>query len=106
MDICRVITASNLPIKLEKQPPQSPDLNVLDLGYFTSIQGQQHKKDFQGVKDLLETVIESFEQLEFSKLTSVWMALKLLMLAILRVGGDNTYNLFHINKQKLKEKVS
>ena len=54
----------------------------------------------------METVIASFEQLEVSKLTNVWMTLQLVMLAILRVGGDNTYNVPHINKQKWKEKVS
>ena len=102
MDVCRAITNSNLPIRLTKQPPQSPDLNVLDLGYFTSIQGLKHRKDCEDVKDLVTTVKESFEQLEVSKLTNVWLTLQLVMLAILRVGGDNTYNLPHINKQKME----
>ena len=106
MDVCRAITESNLPIKLEKQPPQSPDLNVLDLGYFTSIQGLQHKKDFQDVKDLVEKVIELFEQLEVSKLTNVWLTLQLVMLAILWVGVDNTYNDLILTNKKWKEKVS
>ena len=99
IDIWKSITETNLPIELTKQPPQSPDLNVLDLGYFTSIQGLQQKKDFQDVKDLVETVIASFEQLEVSKLTNVWLTLQLVMLAILWVGGDNTYNVTHINKK-------
>ena len=102
MYVCWAITESNLPIKLEKQPPQSLDLNVLDLRYFTSIQGLQNRKDCEDVKDLVTTVKESFEQLEVSKLTNVWLTLQLVMLVILRVGGDNTYNLPHINKIKLE----
>ena len=37
------------------------------------------------------------------KLTNVWLTLKLLMLSILRVGGDNSYTLPHINKLKLEK---
>ena len=92
---------SNLPIILTNQPPQSPYLNLLDIGYFNSIQGLQHKKDCEDVRDLVKTVIESFEQLEVSKLSNVWLTLQLVMLSILRVGGDNTYNIPHINKIKL-----
>ena len=57
MDLFWEITERNLSTKLEKQPPQSPDLNVLNLGYFTSIQGLQHKKYFKDVKELVKTVI-------------------------------------------------
>ena len=52
--------------------------------------------------DLVKPVIESFEQLEVSKLTNIWLTLKLVMLAIVRVGGDNTYTVPHINKQNGK----
>ena len=102
MDVFRSITASNLPIRLTKKPPQSPDLNVLDLGYFTSIKGLQQKKDCEDVKDLVTTVIESYEDLDVSKLTNVWITLQIVMLAILRVGGNNAYTLPHIKKQKME----
>ncbi|KAG3094513.1 hypothetical protein PC121_g2980 [Phytophthora cactorum] len=31
-------------IQMRCQPPRSPDLNVLDLGYFSSIQALQYRK--------------------------------------------------------------
>ena len=83
MDVCWSITETNLPIRLTKKPPQSPDLHLLDLGYFTSIQGLQHKKDCEDVKVLVTTVIESYEELEVTKLTNVCLTLQLVMLAIL-----------------------
>ena len=56
MEISREISESNLPIELSKKPPQSTDLNVLDLGYFISIQGLEHNKDCEDVKYLVTEV--------------------------------------------------
>mmetsp|Transcript_5448 Transcript_5448/g.7926 ORF Transcript_5448/g.7926 Transcript_5448/m.7926 type:complete len:101 (-) Transcript_5448:660-962(-) len=38
------MTEHNWKIKLGFQPPNFPDINVLDLGYFNSIQALQQKK--------------------------------------------------------------
>ena len=32
----------------------------------------------------------------------IWLTLQLVMLSILQLGGDNTYTLPHINKQKME----
>ncbi|KAF0750291.1 hypothetical protein AaE_006765, partial [Aphanomyces astaci] len=39
-------------IKLMCQPPQSPDLNVLDLGFFNSIQSLQQQMECRSMEDL------------------------------------------------------
>ena len=62
-EVKRAFLDSGLNIKLEKQPPQSPDLNVLDLGYFTSIQSLQQTKGCKNVDDLVSNVILSYEEL-------------------------------------------
>jgi len=49
-------------IRLVRQPPNSPDLNVLDLGFFRSIQALQHKKSLNSVDDLVDAVQKSFEE--------------------------------------------
>ena len=100
-EVQRSIFDSDLPIEFNKKPPQSPDLNVLDLGYFNSIQGLQYKKECGNVDELVSNVRESYEELEYKKLLNVWITLQLVMLSILRVNGDNTYQLKHINKIKL-----
>ena len=55
------------------------------------------------MKDLVKTVIGSYEELEVKKLTNIWLTLKLVMLSIIRVGGYNSYTLPHINKLKLEK---
>ena len=97
-EVKRAFLDSGLNIKLEKQTLQSPDLNVLDLGYFTSIQALQQTKGCKNVDDLVSNVILSYEELEPSKLINIWVTLKLVMLEITKVKGDNMYMLPHINK--------
>ena len=59
-EINRAFLDSGLNINLVKQPPQSPDLNVLDLGYFNSIQSLQKTKVCHEVEDLVSAVVESY----------------------------------------------
>ena len=40
--------------------------------------------------------------MDVHKLSNVWITLQLVMLDIILVGGDNTYNMPHINKLKLE----
>ncbi len=68
-----------MPMVILKQPTQSPDLNTLDLGYFTSIQGLQNKKPCQKVEDLVENVQTSYMDLSDSKLINVFITLRLVM---------------------------
>ena len=104
-EVKRAFLDSGLNIKLEKQPPQSPDLNVLDLGYFTSIQALQQTKGCKNVDYLVGNVISSYEELSPSKLINIWVTLKLVMLEIINVKGENTYVLPQINKSLLEKEV-
>lgn len=45
-------------IRLVCQPPNSPDFNILDLGFFRAIQSIQHKKIAKTVEDLVPIVQE------------------------------------------------
>ena len=63
-DIKRLIFDINLPITFRKKPQMSPYLNVLDLGYFDSIQGLQYKKECETVNDLVSNLFKSYEELE------------------------------------------
>ncbi|KAH9145227.1 hypothetical protein AeRB84_010860 [Aphanomyces euteiches] len=42
------------------QPPNSPDLNVLDLGFFASIQALQHRKYASCLDELISNVVGDF----------------------------------------------
>ena len=80
------------------------DLNVMEIDYFTCIQGLQHKKDCEDIKDLVTTLKESLEHLKVHTLSNICLTLQLVMLAILQVGEYNTYNIPHINKIKLERR--
>lgn len=43
------------------QPKNNPDLNVLDDGFFSSIQSLQHQRLPQNIKDLIRVVEDTFK---------------------------------------------
>ena len=63
-------------IKLLFQPPKSPDLNVLDLGFFNSLKMLQERRVFQNMEDLIEVVGAAFEELPEVKLRNIFFTLQ------------------------------
>ncbi|XP_042032989.1 uncharacterized protein LOC121779679 [Salvia splendens] len=87
---------------LISQPPNSPDTNVLDLGYFRAIQSLQDDKMATSVDDLLRNVFNSFEELSPQTLNRVFITLQSCLTAILQVHGKNDYKIPHMNKNRLE----
>ena len=94
-------TADGWMIKLQCQPPNSPDLNVLDLGYFRSIQPLQYETPSYSIDELVQTVLDSFDKLEPSKLESIFLTLQGCILEMLKCRGGNNYKLPHMGKARL-----
>ena len=80
-------------IQISNQPSQSPDLNVLDLGYFNSIQSLQQRIRCETVDDLIEAVEKSFVDLDRKNLRNIFVMWQLVMLKVIEVEGDNTYKM-------------
>lgn len=97
-----VASQTRFDIKLMCQPPNSPDLNVLDLGFFRSIQSLQDKECTTNVDELIKVVEKSFEEYPTSKINQVFLSLQLCMKEIMRVEGSNRYKIQHINKNGLE----
>ncbi|KAF0735918.1 hypothetical protein Ae201684P_021243 [Aphanomyces euteiches] len=53
-----------------RQPLNSPDLNVLDLGFFASIQSLHNKRT---VDDVIRATLSAFNDLSYEKLESVFL---------------------------------
>ncbi|XP_021847229.2 uncharacterized protein [Spinacia oleracea] len=87
---------------LTQQPPNSPDCNILDLGYFRLIQSLMHKKMPRTVEDLSGEVTDSFKELHPKTLSNVWMTVQFVSNEILKHKGNNDYQLPH-NKKKILE---
>ncbi|KAK9723577.1 hypothetical protein RND81_05G009400 [Saponaria officinalis] len=101
-DFLHVAQADGFDIRVVCQPSNSPDLNVLDLGFFRSIQSLQDEKSPNNISELLDAVTSAYEEVEPQKLKHVWLSLKYCMNEILRVKGNNNYKLPHVGKQRLE----
>ncbi|KAF7123388.1 hypothetical protein RHSIM_Rhsim12G0027300 [Rhododendron simsii] len=67
-----VTTKNGFDIRLSFQPPNSPDLNVLDLGFFTAIQSLQYREAPRTIDELVNAVEKSFDKLPLHDLDSVF----------------------------------
>lgn len=88
-----------LPISIETQPAQSPDLNKLDLCLFNSLDKQAHilKGNGNTVAELVHAVEEAWEQYPCEALTRAHGLLLEIYRSILLDKGNNQYKVPHSN---------
>ena len=89
-------------IKLITQPAQSPDLNVCDLGFFSSIQTEYYKKCPRNVKEIHSCIDEALEEYPGDKLNRIWITLQSIMNEVIEDEGGNDYKIPHLNKDRLE----
>ncbi len=92
-----------LTIKLVNQLPNSPDLNVLDLAFFASIQSIQYKIPAKNTDGLVEVVLRAFQTLGVDCCKNVWTTLQMVQNEIIGCKVDNNYKLPHIGKAKYRQ---
>lgn len=66
-------------IRLKCQPPNSPEINVLDLGFFRAIQSLQQQSASTTIDELIENVENSFQNLLPEVLNEVFLTLQACM---------------------------
>ena len=71
-------------IQLVQQPPNSPDMNVLDLGFFRSIQALQYQKAAYNVPQLLRAMSNAFDNLTPHYLRFVFITLHACMIEVMK----------------------
>jgi hypothetical protein len=89
-------------IRLMCQPANSPDLNVLDLGFFAAIQALQYKEAPKTIDELISAVVKSFENYSSILSNRIFVSLHLCMTEIMKTQGSNKYKIPHVNKEKLE----
>ncbi|WCJ31571.1 hypothetical protein M5689_013054 [Euphorbia peplus] len=89
-------------IRLMCQPPNSPDLNILDLGFFNAIQALQQQERSDNIDDLIGAVIKCFEDFSPWRSNHIFLSLQLCMIEIMKAKGSNKYKIPHINKLMLE----
>ncbi|XP_042003723.1 uncharacterized protein LOC121752682 [Salvia splendens] len=98
-----VAKSDGFKIHLNCQPLNSPDTNILDLGFFRAIQTLQHEKPYNSVDTLLENVCSSYAELSPQTLNRVFLSLQACLTQIMAFRGGNNYKVPHINKDNWKE---
>ncbi|KAI5385521.1 hypothetical protein KIW84_072209 [Lathyrus oleraceus] len=85
-------------IRLICQPPNSPDLNILDLGFFSAIQALQQKNATKTVDELIQVVQNSYDAFSSVDSNKIFLTLQSCMIEIMKVRGSNNYKIPHIKK--------
>ncbi|XP_026451949.1 uncharacterized protein LOC113352330 [Papaver somniferum] len=98
---CEAVRQFGLDARICFQPPNSPDLNVNDLGYFRSIDEHQHSEAPNTVPELVAGVEKSFREYPSYLINNVFLTLQTCMNEILKKKGDNDYYIPHMKKDHL-----
>lgn len=99
---CEAAKQDGFNIKLVCQPANSPDLNVLDLGFFNSIQSIQYKSASTTTEELVAAIDRAFEDYPVRLSNRIFLSLHACMREVIEVLGDNSYDLPHIKKGVLE----
>jgi hypothetical protein len=104
--IAMVNTEVNWRFKLDEQPANSPDTNVLDLGFFASIQTMQWGLEPATTIDgLIANVIRAWENYPARTLDRVWLTHMSCLNEIVECYGGNFYKIPHLGKTNLVDAV-
>lgn len=101
-DVIAAGTEGGWNIRLLCQPPNSPDYNALDLGFFASIQSLQLRKRARGIEKLVQSVMQAYREIDEDTLEDVFLSLQAAMISTLQCNGGNDYKLAHLSKDKLR----
>ena len=87
--------------ELYTQSANSPDVNLLDLGFFRAIQSFNDAAP-RNEEELIKAVGEAYDNYPKEKINWTWSTLQCGFNQIITHHGDNDYNINHIAKQKLE----
>ncbi|XP_062208383.1 uncharacterized protein LOC133909852 [Phragmites australis] len=99
---CDAAKQDGFDIRLICQPANSPDFNILDLGFFNSIQSIQYKTTAKTTSELVAAVDKAFQEYSVRQLNRIFLTLHLVMKEAMKDGGGNGYDIPHIKKGMLE----
>ncbi|KAJ0391581.1 hypothetical protein ATCC90586_010674 [Pythium insidiosum] len=100
-EVVAALTEGGWDGSIHPQPANSPDFNVLDLGFFASLQSLQHRKKARSIEELVDNVDEAFRELPMTNIDRVFLTLQSVLQASMDVDGGNKYLIPHLGKDKL-----
>jgi hypothetical protein len=97
-------TSDGWNIRLSFQPAKSPDFNVLDLGFFASIQALQYKETVRNAAELINAVESSFQSLSQVTLENTFLTQQLVWGSAIAHFGSNQFKPLHVGKEKMRRR--
>ena len=91
----------NINVELYTQAANSPDVNLLDLGFFQAIQSFNDAVP-KNKEQLIQSVHEAYKNYPQKRLNHTWLTLESVFNQIILCSGDNNYNIEHLLKEKLE----
>ena len=85
------------------QSPNSPDTNILDLGFFRAIQSFNDDCP-ANEEELIKSVEKAYGEYPYCKLNHVWLTLQSCLNMIIENDGGNDYKILHIGKESLERR--
>ncbi|ETV69520.1 hypothetical protein H257_14882 [Aphanomyces astaci] len=85
-------------------PPNSPDTNVLDLGFFAAVQSLQTASQQRTIDELVGHMANSFEEYPLERLNHTIVKLQGCLAETMKLFGDNAYKVPHVSKGKQERK--
>ena len=77
-------------LRLINQPANSPDTNILDLGFFNSIQSLQDRTTPKNIDEMVAAVKAAWDGQSSKVLNRVWLSLQSCLQEIMLAGGRTT----------------
>jgi hypothetical protein len=85
-----------------QQPPNSPDINVLDLCFFRSLESLTDNHAPTTIKELIDNVEEEYNNYDIDKLACSLVTLQSCMIEVMKEGGGIGYSIPHMGKEQLR----
>jgi len=83
-------------------PPNSPDLNVLDLGFFAAIQALFEKGTPNNIDGIVAKVNQAYQEYPVQRANRIFLTQQGCMMEIMKHNGGQHYNIPHMKKKTLE----
>jgi hypothetical protein len=89
-------------VTMYTQPPNSPDLNICDLGLFNAVQAAYYRMAPKTAVELIQCVEQTYMAYPPYKINRIFITLQSVFNEILYHHGGNEYKIPHMNKDRLE----
>ena len=98
-----VVDEIGLYLTMYTQLPNSPDTNILDLGFFRAIQSFNDDCP-ANEEELIKSVEKAYGEYPLHKLNHVWLTLQSCFNMIIENDGGNDYIILHMGKESMERR--